>query len=92
MRKLIAGVTMHLEQNVEWYTINLKNQDGTYTTLLSERFDRKKSYGVDFAISVAERILSEQSMSDLTDEEINWIRTVDAADYQIEILAAGSYI
>ena len=92
MRKLIAGVTIHPEQNVEWYIINLKNQDGTYTTLLSERFDRKKSYGVDFAINVAARVLSEQSMSDLTDEEISWIRAADVVDYQNEIQAAVSYI
>lgn len=92
MRKLVAGVTMHPEQNVEWYTVNLKNQDDTYTTLLSEKFDRKKSYGVDFAIETAQQVLAEQALSALTTEEIVWIRTVNATEYQTEINAAGSNI
>ena len=92
MRKLIAGVTMHPEQNAEWYTINLKNQDESYTTLLSERFDRKKAYGVEFAIATAEQVLTEQAITALTAEELAWIRTADAIEYQSEIQAAGSQI
>jgi|688.fasta_scaffold298745_1 hypothetical protein len=92
MRKLIAGVTMNPEQNVEWYTVKLKNQDGTYNTLLSEKFDRKKSYGVDFAIETAERVLTDQLIAALTTEEIAWIRTIDAVEYQEEIKTAGLQI
>ena len=92
MRKLVAGVNMHPEQNVEWYTINLKNQDGTYTTLLSEKFDRKKPYGVEFAITTAEQALTEQTIDELTPEELAWVRTADAVEYQTEIQSSGSYI
>jgi hypothetical protein len=85
MRKLVAGVNSHPEKNVEWYSINLKNSDGTYTTLLSEQFDRKKPYGVEFAIATAQQALAEKAIATLTEEEIAWIRTVDAIEYQTEI-------
>jgi hypothetical protein len=85
MRKIIAGVTMHPEHNVEWYTVSLKNSNGTYNTLLSEKFDRKKPYGVDFAIETAINACTKQEISVLTEEEIAWIRTVDAVEYQTEI-------
>jgi hypothetical protein len=83
MRKVFGGVTLHPDQLVEWYNVSIKNEDESVENLLSERFDRKKSYGLDFVISTANSVL-EQS---LTEEEISWLQNVDPLELQTLILA-----
>jgi hypothetical protein len=89
MRKLIGGVAMHPTEAAEWYFISIKNENDTYENLFYDRFNRKKSYGVDFVIETAAIKLAEQSAAALTEQEIEWLRTVDAVDLQTEILAAA---
>jgi hypothetical protein len=89
MRKIIGGVGVNTIDQSEWYFISVKNEDNTYENLLYEKFDRKKSYGVEFVIETANRILLEKSAASLTDEETSWLRNVDANTLQTEILSAA---
>ena len=89
MRKVFGGVTMHPEQLVEWYAVTLKNDDNSYETLFDEKFDRKKSYGVEFVIEKANQIFLERIELPLTGEEVNWFKTLDPIELQTEILAAA---
>jgi hypothetical protein len=84
MRKIFGGVTVHPDQTAEWYTVSIKNEDGTIQEIYDERFDRKKSYGIDFVIETADRELSQK----LTEEEITWFRNADTEELQTLILAA----
>jgi len=86
MRKVFGGVTMHLEQTTEWYTVSIKNEDNSIIKLFDERFDRKKSYGIDFVIDTANSVLEEK----LTQAEITWLRNVDPVELQTEILNASN--
>jgi hypothetical protein len=90
MRKVFGGVTMHPEQLVEWYTVTLKNNDNTYETLFNEKFDRKKPYGTDYVIEKANQIFLERIELPLTDEEVNWFKSLDPIELQTEILAAAA--
>jgi len=90
MRKVFGGVVMHPEQLVEWYAVTLKNQDNTYETLFNEKFDRKKSYGPEYVIEKANEIFLERIELPLTDEEVNWFKSLDPMELQTEILAAGA--
>jgi hypothetical protein len=89
MRKVFGGVTMHPEQLVEWYAVTLKNDDNSYETLFDEKFDRKKSYGVEFVIEKANQIFLERIELPLTGEEVSWFKTLDPIELQTEILAAA---
>jgi len=89
MRKVFGGVTMHPEQLVEWYAVTLKNDDNSYETLFDEKFDRKKSYGVEFVIEKANEIFLERIELPLTGEEVSWFKTLDPIELQTEILAAA---
>ena len=89
MRKVFGGVVMHPEQLVEWYTVTLKNDDNTYETLFDEKFDRKKSYGTEYVIEKANQIFLERIELPLSEEEVNWFKTLDPLELQTEILAAA---
>ena len=89
MRKIIGGVAIHPTNGTEWYFVSVKNEDNTYENLLHEKFDRKKPYGIDFVIETAAAKLAEKSAPVLTEQEIEWLRTVDTLDLQTEILAAA---
>ena len=83
MRKVFGGVIMHPEELQEKYTIYVKNEDDTVQNLLTENFNRKKSYGIDFVITTANQLLEQQ----LTEEEITWLRNTDTVELQNEILS-----
>lgn len=85
MRKIIGGVAAHPTENTEWYFVSVKHPDNTYENLLYEKFDRKKPYGKDFIVEVADIKLTNK----LTDQEIDWLRAVDPLELQKEILAAA---
>ena len=89
MRKIIGGAAIHPTTGAECYFVSIKNENDTYENLFHERFDRKKSYGVDFVIETATAKLAEKSAPALTEQEIEWLRTVDTLDLQTEILAAA---
>jgi hypothetical protein len=86
MRKVFGGVTVHSEQTAEWYTVSIKKEDNSVIKLFDERFDRKKSYGIDFVIDTANSVLEEK----LTPDEITWLRNVDPVELQTEILNASN--
>ena len=88
MRKIIGGVVMHQSDSVEWYFVSVKNEDNTYENLLYEKFDRKKPYGVDFIIETSNKELA----TELTLQEIEWLQTVDALEFQQEIQAAAASV
>ena len=58
-------------------------EDDTVQNLLTENFNRKKSYGIDFVITTANQLLEQQ----LTEEEITWLRNTDTVELQNEILS-----
>ena len=86
MRKVFGGVTVHPELSAEWYTVSIKNEDGTLQSLFDERFDRKKAYGIDFVVEKANSVLEQP----LTEDEINWLRNVDPIELQQEILNSAN--
>ena len=86
MRKVFGGVTVHPELSAEWYTVSIKNEDGTFQSLFDERFDRKKAYGIDFVVEKANSVLEQP----LTEDEINWLRNVDPIELQQEILNSAN--
>lgn len=89
MRKLIGGVGLNSEDQTEWYFISIKHEDNTYENLLHEKFDRKKSYGVNFVTETAAKILLDKAAPPLTEAEIEWLQNIDSTALQTEILSAN---
>jgi hypothetical protein len=89
MRKIIGGVSFNQASQSEWYFISIKNENDTYENLLYERFDRKKSYGLEYVIEKANQIFLERIELPLSEEEVNWFTTLDPIQLQTEILAAA---
>lgn len=83
MRKVFGGVVVDNATIKEVYFVAVLNQDGTIEKLFEEDFDRKKTYGHDFIIETANVNLAEK----LTADEIDWLRTVDAVEFQDLILS-----
>ena len=83
MRKIFGGVTFTLNDTTEQYVVAVKNSDDSLVKLFSERFDRKKAYGVDFVIETAADLLD----TPLTEEEIAWYRSADHTELQELILS-----
>lgn len=89
MRKIIGGVSFNKDSHTDWYFISIKNDDNTYENLFSEKFDRKKPYGPDYVIEKANEIFLERIELPLSEEEVNWFKSLDTIELQTEILAAA---